>query len=176
MARRRYFRYYPRRTVPKKKWASNLISETVSGATAQTRWATLVENKAQANAPTPTIIKCGNFKVQGDFYGNVNNPATNVFPNAVVYILFVPEGWTEADLANIPTQHPEWIMGWSRINADALPLSSTAITNASKFTISTRLKRNLNSGDKVIFLMSNPSSYLQSSSCSFTAQFWTCAN
>lgn len=172
MARRRYYRY-PRRTVAKKKWASNYKSGTIN-TTADNQWTILVENKAQADAPTPTIIKTGNFKVQGDCY--ITNLSAEAFRGAVkVHVLFVPEGWANADIANIPAQHPEWILCWCVV--DTTISNANTAADGNKFSMTSRLKRNLNSGDKIVIQYqeigfgSNVTAHVY-----YTTQFWTCAN
>ena len=176
MARRRYFRYYPRTRVAKKKWASNFKTYYLSSDTSPyVPYQVLVENKQQDGAPTPTVIKCGNFKVQGD----VNLSNVSSFPDVLymrAFVLFVPEGWNMNLLSDIPLQHPEWIMSWTVID---LPIAAAqAASGGNKFSFSSRLKRNLNSGDKVVVyfqsdVLVSPGPTTQ---INFSAQYWTCAN
>ena len=168
MARRRYFRYYPRRTVAKKKWASNLVNGTVSSS----NFALLVQNSTQTASPTPVIVKCGNFKVQGDVVVTTQQQGTNRPVPLVFYIVFIPEGVGITD--TVVTTHPEWIMGWTVIDAQYIgPTTST--TSGSRFSLSTRLKRNLNSGDSIVAVLQSRDSSA-SAQCAFTCQYWTCAN
>lgn len=168
MARRRYFRYYPRRTVAKKKWASNLVNGTVSSS----GFSLLAQNSTQTTSPTPVIVKCGNFKVQGDVIVTTQSQATNRPVPLVFYILFVPEGVGISD--SLVTTHPEWIMGWTVI--DASFITSAAATNTgSRFSLTSRLKRNLNSGDSIVAILQSRDS-AATAQCAYTCQFWTCAN
>lgn len=174
MARRRYYRRAIR-VVPKKKWATNFKTITCSSSTTAGKYEILAENKAQAGSPTPTIVKCGNFKVQGDC--SVANTASVLgILYLRVFVLYVPEGWSVSNISQIPEQHPEWIMAWSAVD---LPTSAANTTSGgNKFSVSSRLKRNLNSGDMIVFYM-DPTYDSDTSpliSVLGAAQFWTCAN
>lgn len=199
---RRYYR--PRRTVvvrPKKKWASNMSqfvgaqTSTVNVAPSGTSPSThfyitndLVVNKAQAGSPTPVILKCGNFKLKGDMkitLGTNTASGTAQFAGCIAYIIYVPEG-VEASYTLTQT-HPEWIMAWSPINIDVsyVQAGSSNIQNVEKFSMSSRLKRNLNSGDKVVLLLdllfvpgagTSPVAVSMTYQPSLGVQFWTCSN
>ena len=158
MARRRWYRRYPRVVAAKKKWATNIVTNTLytQGSTTSGKTSNavpLVENTPQSATPTPSILKCGNFKVQGDcMFGDAGT--TIVIPpgiQVVLYVLYIPEGLSLTSLDLIVERHPEWIMGWKVIDATA---GSSALANSTTFSFSTRLKRNLNSGDRVVELAS----------------------
>lgn len=145
-------RYYRRRTVvvrPKKKWASNFIGSNLALNTDATNTVSaagnvLVQNSAQSSSPTPTIVKAGNFKVQGDCYFAVAQG--NQLMQCMLYVMFVPQGIplnVTADYTNLISSHPEWIMAWKMIDMNG---TSNEINS---FTFSSRLKRNLNSGDSI---------------------------
>lgn len=180
----RYRRY--RRTIiraPKKKWGSNLINVDMTISNTESvpgngfYVVTLAGNKTEANAPTPVVIKTGNFKLQGDLY-MTNSSLSAVTPSIKCYIVFVPQGMvpTSYEAANALIQnHPEWIISWRVLE------SSRAVANAamdsSKFSMSSRLKRNLNSGDSVYCILTvegipASSNLILHAMC----QFWTCAN
>ena len=89
-----------------------------------------------AQAPTATVIKTGNFKVSFDCASTSTNPVL-----AAVYIMFIPQAVEVSQL--LPIRHPEWIMNWRTFDLTS---------NQQAVTIQSRLKRNLNSGDKVIVL------------------------
>lgn len=186
-------RYYRRRATrvvrPKKKWATNLREFTLDLPSNTTTgqiglYKLLCVNKSEveegtAVSPTPTIIKTGNYKVQCDVVMSTTE-ATVV--RLYAYILYVPEGVftpgsVTADytsLNNIVLRHPEWIIGWRQVSADFL----AANANVDKVQFSSRLKRNLNSGDQVYFVLTAKTDTNQISklSCRGMAQFWTCAN
>lgn len=167
MARRRYYRRYVR-VAPKKKWASNIIQGSVS----TTNYATIVENSAQTATPTPVIVKCGNFKVQGDaqyaYPGGSSRPV-----NLNFFLIFVPEGVTPSD--GLIGSHPEWVIGWRNIDVVGVKPNTESGVAAAAFSFSSRLKRNLNSGDRVCAIIQTNDSQVSASSV-FTCQYWTCAN
>lgn len=167
MARRRFYRI--KRVYPRKKWASNYNEfdfEATStfpqgGGTAQTavttNYSVLAINAPQLTvSPTPVILKVGNFKIRGSinqFTTQPTNPA-NTISSCKIYCMFVPEGINLDDnttATRLPQQHPEWIMGWTVIDSGIV--NGTA-TDLPKFSITSRLKRNLNSGDRVVLLYS----------------------
>ena len=94
-------RYYRRRRTivraPKKKWGSNMVgidmNVTNSGQTIDSgfRAVTLAANKTETTAPTPVIVKTGNFKIQGDLYYTGTGQSIG-HPSATLYIVFVPQG------------------------------------------------------------------------------------
>lgn len=174
---RRYYR--SRRTVvvrPKKKWASNIGQLAYQITTSNlSPGRVLVENSAQTSTPTPTILKVGNFKASVDVSFSYSQ-APVVLPNCTAYIVFLPEGIAISDqnaLFTLISNHPEYVMAWRRLDTDYA--SNTGSYNARSVTISSRLKRNLNSGDRVYFGV-----YAANSSATITVQgtvqFWTCAN
>lgn len=197
-------RYYSKRTRvirPRKKWASNLsqlvgaqtsnVAISPPGQAPNTHYiitSDLAQNKAQSGSPTPVILKCGNFKLKGDMrlYLTSNSTTAAQFAGCIAYIVYVPEG--VQTIATIVQMHPEWIMAWSPINVDLQYVESgTPVTqNVEKFSMSSRLKRNLNSGDKVVMLLDllfvPNATATTTSSISITyqpsigVQYWTCAN
>lgn len=195
-------RYYRRtRTVrPKKKWATNItrligqqsaIVNILPKAQAEyTHYlysSALVTNSATTSIPTPTILKCGNFKLKGDLriaYSLEGGGTTVTIAGCVAYIVYVPEGYDVN--AQIVYQHPEWIMAWTPVDMNLVGSNVSTSQDVQKFSISSRLKRNLNSGDRVMLLMDilfAPSSTLVAAvnaDILFTpaigVQYWTCAN
>lgn len=180
----RYRRY--RRTIvraPKKKWGSNIIniSSQISNTTGQIangfHYIVLAQNKTETTVPTPVIIKTGNFKLQGDLYFSYTaTGGTQVV--ATLYILYIPQGM-EPQTANgaetLVQNHPEWIMAWKVLEGGAT-LGNRSL-DSNRFTVTSRLKRNLNSGDSVISLLivenlNTDHTVFLKGKC----QFWTCAN
>lgn len=144
-----------RRYYKKTSWESNLININGSqSATANNNYV-IYENLATNPALTPTGITqkftVKNVKLQVRATATDITSATN-FDNFSVYILYVPEGYASAvpgDYANIPFNHPEWIMAYRYIGK---PLPDTS-TSFLPINISTRLARNLGSGDRIVFLL-----------------------
>lgn len=161
MARyRRYRRIIVR--APKKKWASNFrdvnmeVNNTTSAATDVVVYKDLAENKTETTSPTPVIIKAGNFKVQADFYVTVLDPSTTIAghaPTGILYVMYWPEGigvTTPASAQTLIQNHPEWIIGWRTIDFDSLNVSGGQSLGVTRVSLTSRLKRNLNSGDKIV--------------------------
>lgn len=150
-------RYYRRRTVvvrPKKRWATN-IKGVNPAAFAVTNTApsgfaiNLVENSVATATPTPTVLKTGNFKIQGDVtILNATSQAGEL--SLQIYICYIPQGinvTSGTEIENLILQHPEWIMAWKLCD-----IGSLAVGAQNGFTISSRLKRNLQSGDRVAIM------------------------
>lgn len=195
-------RYYSKRTRvvrPRKKWATNFA--TVGQPVAATMQLTagqvhtesysnvLVQNTSQSSNPTPVIVKAGNFKIKGDMKlsvrrtqgGDMGVPSMT---SCVIYIMYVPEGLTAT--AALITNHPEWIMAWSPVDINMNDITATSNTqNVNKFSFSSRMKRNLNSGDSVVCLLvlnfatpagsGNHTVELEISPA-ILCQYWTCSN
>lgn len=197
---RYYRRRYTRVVKPKKKWASNLArifidSSGLDSATiATTRYGnieTLCLNSIQSGTPTPIILKAGNFKVQCD--AHIGTSASAVI-RTMIYIMYLPEGVytpsTNTDpstaygqnydrLSDLVDKHPEWILAWKQFGTDIISTSA----NLERVSFSSRLKRNLNSGDKIaaVILANVDTNQITGSPINRvlvngTCQFWTCAN
>lgn len=148
-------RYYRSRKIivrPKQKWNPVLKEVHVSAAFAQNStsgvYYNLIENSSDTSVPTPTVIKTGHFKVCIDV-----TSSNASFIQSAVYVMYVPEGWglptegsnsTSGALLNLPSLHPEWIMCWRTVDV------GSAIGGS--IQMSSRLKRNLNSGDRIIVI------------------------
>ena len=82
-------RYYRKRTVvvrPKKKWASNISSDSILvNAPDKVPWKSIVENTSQSSVPTPTILKVGNFKCSMDVSVGYS-AAPSSLPHMVAYV------------------------------------------------------------------------------------------
>lgn len=180
----RYRRY--RRTIvraPKKKWGSNMvhINMNVTNSTESTTSGyhaiTLAANKTESNAPTPVVVKTGNFKIQGDMQVSAGT-AVNTSPVATMYIVFVPQGMEPTSYlaaSSLVVNHPEWIMAWRFLESGFS--SSAGVLDFERFSFSSRLKRNLNSGDSILAILL-VEDLAAGHGCSVTGmcQFWTCAN
>lgn len=182
----RYRRY--RRTIiraPKKKWASNYVGLDSDEVTYGTDGSFVYSKPLAGNAvegipPTPVIVKTGNFKVQFDLVINV---AVSSIASAQAYVIFIPEGYfqtvtpTTNMWLNAVTKHPEWIMMWRQLDFGAVGTIGSIDTSVVK--MSSRMKRNLNSGDQIYFLILGLGEFAgvtQKAAIRGAAQFWTCAN
>lgn len=184
----RYYRKrYTRVVKPKKRWASNMKEIKLTTNTTIEHYGGMVElckNATQSALPTPVIVKTGNFKVQCDV---VTTPGTGlVLSSLIAYVIYLPEGAIPAAatpgeptpaevytfLTGMINAHPEWIMAWRQVGYDAIAENATS---ADRVTFSSRLKRNLNSGDRVVFALVSAGA-VSGLALSGMCQFWTCAN
>lgn len=176
-------RYYRRRTTvvrPKKRWASNIkVSTYIIDGSTPSPALTLVANPSQASTPTPVIIKAGNFKVNADIRVSLNSTGVNNVLQLVAVVIFVPQGVSVGNnqlLGDLIANHPEYIMAWRQFDFTDATLGGN---NSQSVVFSSRLKRNLNSGDSIVFgiLESNTQGISVSAiDAAVTAQYWTCSN
>lgn len=158
------------RKAPKKKWAPYLNSYTITDQQDQNNvvsvnrnttvgFLQLIDNSNQLSTPTPTVTKVGNFKVHADAYYKV---ASEVTVATQVYIVFVPELWLDPGfttaqkaikMSQIPTSHPEWILTMGPLQSEtSYSGSGTILLNTTSKSFSSRMKRNLQSGDSIFIL------------------------
>lgn len=193
---RRYYRSRVRYIKPKKRWASNIsrqpfrvVNPIAAGVAPGVQQfggsaTVLVVNSPQGSNPTPTIIKTGNFKVQGNFNQIATSASTDYTFGCTLYIMYVPQGYDIANtnvLQSLIADHPEWIMTWSLLDT-----GNSNSTSLVKFSCSSRLKRNLNSGDRICAVFLSSLTFMgttgTSSNISYTltgdleCHYWTCAN
>lgn len=167
----RYYKYrrsYVKRVYPRKRWASNISSKNMLAtleAGSKTTWlfTGLVSNSSQSSTPTPTLLKFGRLKLKGDVRTDLSNNSNYV--SGIMYVVFLPEGYNLTP--DIISQHPEYIMGWTQISLDS----------GNTFSFSSSLKRNLNSGDQIILMITVDSTNSTQNARVFnfyvTAQYWT---
>lgn len=171
--RRRYTRVVKNR----KRWATNLIQaqsnvqSTVAGNAAVID---LVVNSTQSSTPTPVIIKTGNFKLQFEYQFTSVPSGTVVGSSMNAFIVYVPEGIVLDNYTNTTSYvnaHPEYIMGMRAIDI------GSASGNTNVTSLSSRLKRNLNSGDKIQLLvigkLANGSTGNLNGYVNILGQYWT---
>lgn len=165
MARRRYYR--SRRTVPRQKWLINMCDVRIDVPTAQDvelgtetsyifstpiiiNESNQVLSSTMASAPQPTatnatILKTGRWKVKG-----VISTGLQTTLDYMVGLCYVPEGYTlsnNGSMTNtLPYKHPEWVLAWKRFDFINLGQSN-------EISLSSRLKRNLNSGDRIVLFV-----------------------
>ena len=137
--------YGYRKSYRKHKWSPVLVN--ISGdlltipGNSNSGWSiSLCANASNTTtAPTATVIKTGNFKVSFEIEQG-GTPSSSTTGRA--FIVFVPQGVTPTK--DWPQQHPEYIMAWRSVQVGG---------DASISTISSKLKRNLNSGDEVYLIV-----------------------
>lgn len=163
MSKRSYYYRRSKRTYPKQKWQMSVVDCTVNWSNLTFGATTFYAKHALiCQTPVPTtsaagglvaannIVKTGNFRVKGTFSGAT--PATyGTSISAIVYVIFIPQGISPDNTAvskdslatSVFYSHPEWVLGWTRVNMNE--------QGSDSFYISSRLKRNLNSGDSIQF-------------------------
>lgn len=190
---RYYRRRYTRVVRPKKKWASNFRDilmrfpqNTAIPEFAQVKLLCVngeetqgVGPQALVISPTPVIVKTGNYKVQCDVAMGTSAAA---LVSVYVYVVYIPEGVLVENTLQasynfynqLVLKHPEWVLAWKQVGSELI----SANTNIDRVTFSSRLKRNLNSGDGVYLVVTGHSSDGNITRCDISGkvQFWTCAN
>lgn len=158
-----------RRTIvrrPRVKWSPHMetIQETLN-VPANVSYAYYVHaiaaNATDSHLPTVPVIQVTRINFQGHLAQNVTSGEW------YLYFIYIPEG-LDATLTNWTAwqgyinAHPEYIMARTIGSSD---YSGTAGNTTTTLRLSTRMKRNLNSGDQVValfvwnalFTSSNPS-------------------
>ena len=175
----RYYKYRRsyRRMYPRKRWATNIGSLNTrvafsSGQTSSVGSTLVCRNSNQTANPTPVLLKFGRCKCKIDVQP-ITIPTDSVNSlSLVAYLTFVPQGVNMGNSQpayDLIKNHPEYIMGWQQISLDS----------PSSMTISSKLKRNLNSGDGIylIFVAETNQEHPPQASIvyglSCTYQFWT---
>ena len=161
MARRRYYyRRYVR--AAKKKWAANTVEVRVLSSTqvltsnyscliqSIVQNGTRISSAASSTQSTMQILKTSRFRFRGVVSTTVSTGVSLLY-----YIAYLPEGISPAYAAtSLPTNdlgeslfysHPEWVMAWGR--RDFIDASQS-----NELSLTTKLKRNLNSGDQIVFI------------------------
>ena len=154
---------------PRKRWASNINSNntTVNVAVGQSgghETYTICTNSAQNATPTPVLVKFGRLKISGDV--RITDNSYSLYSSCILYAMFVPQGSILS--ADLIQQHPEYLLGWTTISMDS----------ASAFTLTSSLKRNLNSGDSIqlyfgININGNVVNKMLSYNFFYNVQYWT---
>lgn len=156
------YRYRTRRVYPKQKWAINAVqynfatpAPAASNFTIQS--SPLIENPARNTvsgssvSTASSILKCAHIKIKGVLpLGMIQGQ------NALITLMYCPEGvnpnLASTSLDNIGStifySHPEWIMAWTRMDY-------ASFSQKNEFSLTTRLKRNLNPGDTIRLIVYN---------------------
>lgn len=139
----RYYKYrrtFVKKVYPRKRWAScmktGLLDITIQrGTLSGTAIADLCKNASDVSVPNPVIVKFGRFKMKGDLRYSAS--AARAVSSCMVYVMYIPEGIAISQ--NFITLHPEYLLGWTCLSLES----------GGSFSLSSGLKRNLNSGDKI---------------------------
>lgn len=175
-------KYYRRTRVvrPKKKWASNLVLVNGTGS-GNAYVSELCSNAAPNSTPTPIILKAGNFKVRVDSQVTFGGSAVEWWPSLSFYVVYMPDGMSlgsnpsASDVLSYVTRHPEWILCSTVVGSNTVTAAKFDLDTA---VFSSRLKRNLNSGDKIMLLCSGTDTTIAYSGVVLRGviKFWTCTN
>ena len=97
----------------------------------------------------------------------------------IAYIMFVPQGYTITE--TLPSYHPEWIMAYRFLGSPSNEIDSTGGyigPGRNPLKIKTRLARRLNTGDKIVLLITGYNSSQIATSVDFNGivRWWTKAN
>ena len=149
-------KYYRRRRFYRRRgtrWSPNLTRIRGDGtAPANSPFADSItiaqNNTATSNNSISQAFTVKNIEVSAQL--EADSTGGNNVENIEYYIMFVPQGY--AISANLPEDHPEWIMNYKYIGS-AFSYSSLSDSNAQVPRIKTRLSRKLQTGDSVIFLI-----------------------
>lgn len=184
----RRYKYKPKYSYrPKRKWNSNWNADDINlnmpDVSTTSSYTKAVTNKELIVNPTQTltgastsIVKVKNVKVQLSTSGVPDASNLSVYTMQVA-IVFCPEGITPS--SDLLERHPEWIMAYRMLTMDA------SMTIPINFSISSRLSRNLNSGDTIYLTVitrrvsaetvTQPQTGLYIP-CYYTVQYCTCVN
>lgn len=148
MPSHRSYRPY-RRFYRKKKWSPVLLQDGLAftlppaqgGAPGRNFYNVILSaNSANTTAPpTATVLKVANFRLSLDL-----NPPSGFQGAGKMFVVYVPEDVNVS--ASLPYNHPEWVMAWKTFEPGQTDPQST-------ITMSSRMRRNLNSGDRIVLLL-----------------------
>ena len=177
MARRRYHKRYYRK---KGRWSANIksiVNNTIT-ATPGSFYAdlTLCENPVQLDSTVSQQYTCKNVELSYEI-----ETASNIalIESLTAYIMFVPQGFLITE--TLPNTHPEWIMAYRFLGS---PNSEIAANNYSQnpgrlpTKIKTRLSRRLQTGDKIILIITGSNEATQDITLNINGllRWWTKAN
>lgn len=189
MARRRYRqRSYRRRG----RWSANIKNiSNIYNIGSGTFYASLdlCTNPAQTDTTVSQqfTVKNTEFSFEIEVGNNSatqgSNSTAQVLENLAGYIMFLPQGYTINE--NLPYTHPEWIMSYRFYGSPSreTEVDGTAIlynSYAKVYKIRTRLSRRLQTGDKIIFLLTGSNETINNLTVTTQvhgiARWWTKAN
>lgn len=161
MAKRSYKKRYYRR---KGRWSANIktiTNNTINIPANSTFYGTqdLCTNPIQTDTTVSQQYTVKNIEFTFEIEMFSNNVAASV-ECLIGYVMYVPQGYTVTE--TLPGTHPEWIMAYKFIGSPTIddtqsnvPIQNTRLP----VKIKTRMARRLQTGDKVIFLITGSNSY-----------------
>lgn len=174
--RRRYYRR-------KGRWSANIktiTNNTISIPTNSSFFGSqdLCVNPAQIDTTVSQQYTVKNIELTFELEMANTNIAANV-ESLIGYIMYVPQGFTITE--TLPGSHPEWIMAYKFIGSPTIDdtQNNVPIQNPRlPVRIKTRMARRLQTGDRVIFLITgnNGSTATGTLNVNGIIRWWTKAN
>lgn len=129
----------------------------------------LVSNSVESATPAPSIVKFARFKMTGTCSTSVAVTNIGNLFYARLFIVYCPQSYVYDEYSKI-TAHPEYIIAHRDLTLN--PAQRTS------FTLSSRLKRNLNSGDKIQYVIAigKESTLTGSVGLQYDYQYWVKTN
>lgn len=156
MARRRYRRYYKRKSG---SWAAN-IQEVGNNLNASTgTWSaaeTIMTNPTQQNTFVSQTFTVKNIEISFNIdYESSTGGMGNYIEGVTAYIMFVPQGMDVTNDYNL--QHPEYIMTYKYLGSPSNEYTGSGSQLANQqyqpFRVKSRLSRKLQTGDSIILFL-----------------------
>ena len=114
---------------------------------------TLVENQEYSSSRGNNVLRVKNIELNIQFETAGLLASYNI-ESCCGYVMYIPEGYQVT--VDTPIQHPEWIMAYKYFGSPDPELGTgteaQSISNQRIQRIKSRLSRNLNTGDRIIFL------------------------
>jgi len=177
MAKKTRKRYYKR----KGRWSANIRTFTNFSLPAPKDSSFFGTTDLCANPVQEVTTVSQQYTVKNielSFEIETGTTANNLIENLIVYIMYVPQGMTITE--TYPNQHPEYIMAYRFYGSPNLDNNAEININAGKaFRLKTRMARRLQTGDRVIMLITgtNNSPNLDNAiNLNGLVRWWTKAN
>lgn len=170
--RRRYYR-------SKGRWSANikpLASQAITATANTSFFATsdLCQNPAQSENTVSQQYTVKNIEISSELEVD-GNGAWNNIESLIAYVMYVPQGMLVTE--TYPSFHPEYIMAMRFIGSPEIDNAQNG-PGRNPLKIRTRLARRLQTGDKVILLITglNQGSTTVNLSYNGLIRWWTKAN
>lgn len=153
---------FARRTYYRPKWSLNVTNvlctaDAVNATQISIAQNSLIQNPSRTrstgdlNSVSSAILKAGRVRFKG-----VISSTMNAGQSAIIALIYLPElinaSATAFSYASIGDtvfySHPEWVMAWTRVDF-------TNAAQRNEVSLYSRLKRNLNPGDRIALILMN---------------------
>ena len=173
MARRRYRRYYRRRSG---RWAPNIQKiRDALGVTGEGEFSgniTLASNPVQTNTSVSQTYTVKNFEISF----TIESSNSRFLENITVYVMYVPQGMTVGD--DYYQQHPEYIMAYKYLGSPDIADTTAEYQQYQPFKVKSRMARKLQTGDQVVLFVQGTHASTESHVLNIDGlvRWWTKAN